>query len=124
MPNNFNMNSNKKVFLDEFSATTINGNFSNNAMTVNYDGVPNMTTPATPVEYTVTFNNADDSGGSNTYTAKPYEQIGHAIEEKELEIADKAPHYYFNGSIVDVYTIIPITEDIEIDVKWEDVSKE
>lgn len=124
MVNNFNMNPNKKTFVDEFSATTINGNFSNDAMTVNYDGVPDLTTTPTPVTYTVTFNNADNNGGTETYTAVPYEQIGHAIEEKALSVNDHAPHYYYNESLVGEWTINPIKGDIEIDVEWEDLSNE
>lgn len=124
MANNFNMNPNKKCFNGEFSATTISGNFCNDAMTLNYGGVPDTSDTPTPITFTVTFNNADNNGGTETYTATAFETIGHAIEEQALSITNYAPTYYYNESIVADYTIIPIKSDIEIDVKWTDISED
>lgn len=120
MVNNFNLNDNKETLADEVSFTTFRGNFSNNAMCVNCGGVPN-TTP-TPTTYTVTFTNSDNNDGSTTYTAKPFETIGNAIEEKKLEVKDYYPTYYYNERIVDVNSITPIKSDITINVKWTAVN--
>lgn len=124
MANHFNMNDNKKS-LDgtEFSSTTTNCGFSNDPMTLNYGGVPDFSTTPTEVTYTLTFNNADDKGGTSTYTAVPCSTIGSAIEEKQLEITKYAPLYYFNGNRVDENCIIQIKEDIEIDVEWVKVAE-
>lgn len=124
MANHFNMNDNKKS-LDgtEFSSTTTNCGFSNDPMALNFGGVPDFSTTPTEVTYTVTFNNADDKGGTSTYTAQPFSTIGSAIEEKELEITNYAPLYYFNGSRVDKNCIIQIKEDMEIDVEWIKISE-
>ena len=122
MANHFNLNDNKKCLGDEFSQTTPSGGFSNDAMTLNYNGVSDFTTTPTPKTFTVTFNNANNSGGTSTYTAQPFETIGHAIDEKKLSLADHTPHYRYNDNLVFVDTIIPITSDIEIDVTWEDLT--
>ena len=123
MANHFNLNDNKKSLGGtEFSQTTTTS-FSNDVMTLNYNGIPNFTITPTPITYTVTFNNADNSGGTSTYTAQPFETIGHAIEEKELEISKYAPMYYYNGNRVDALCILPIKEDLSIDVEWVKVSE-
>ena len=116
MANNFNMNTNKQTFFDEFSQTTISGGFANDTSTFLHDGVPNTTPSSTT--FIVTFNNSDNNGGSATYTAQPYEKIGHAIDEKKLNITKFLPMYYYNGNRVDTYTILPIKSDIDIDVVW------
>ena len=123
MANHFNMNDNKESLGGtEFSQTTAKS-FSNDAMTLNYDGVADFSTTPTEITYTVTFNNADNSGGTSTYTAQPFSTIGSAIEEKGLEINKYAPLYYFNGNRVDENCILQIKEDIEIDVEWTKVSE-
>lgn len=123
MANHFNMNDNKKSFGGtEFSQTTSNG-FNNDAMTLNYGGVLDFSTTPTEITYTITFNNADNNGGTSTYTAVPFSTIGSAIEGKELEITKYAPLYYFNGGRVDENCIIQIKEDIEIDVEWVKIAE-
>ena len=123
MANHFNLNDNKKSLGGtEFSQTTATS-FSNDAMTLNYGGIPDFSTTPTEVTYTITFNNADNNGGTSTYTAVPFSTIGSAIEEKELEITKYAPLYYFNGGRVDENCIIQIKEDIEIDVEWVKVAE-
>lgn len=122
MANDFNFNTNKQAFNgDEFSQTTVRGNFSNDAMTMQSDGVPSAT--STPTTFTVTFTNSDNAGTSATYTAQPFETIGNAITEKSLTVKDYAPTYYYNQSIVGEYTIVPIKSDITIDVKWTKVGE-
>ena len=123
MANHFNLNDNKKSLGGtEFSQTTATS-FSNDAMTLNYGGIPDFSTTPTEVTYTITFNNADNNGGTSTYTAVPFSTIGSAIEEKQLEITKYAPLYYFNGGRVDENCIIQIKEDIEIDVEWVKVAE-
>ena len=123
MANHFNMNDNKESLGGtEFSQTTAKS-FSNDAMTLNYSGVPDFSTLPTEVTYTITFNNADNNGGTSTCTAVPFSTIGSAIEEKQLEITKYAPLYYFNGGRVDENCIIQIKEDIEIDVEWVKVAE-
>lgn len=119
MANNFNLNDNKESFFDEMSQTTIRGNFSNNAMALMCNGIPNST--PNPITFTVTFNNADNNGGTSTYTAQPFESIGKAIENENLQISNYSPTYYFNESIVGIYTEIPIKTDISINVKWNSI---
>ena len=124
MANHFNMNDNKESLGGtEFSSTTPNCGFSNDAMTLNYSGVPDFSTTPTEITYTVIFNNADNNGGTSTYTAVPFSTIGSAIEEKQLEITKYAPLYYFNGGRVDENCIIQIKEDIVIDVEWVKVAE-
>ena len=123
MANHFNLNDNKKSLGGtEFSQTTATS-FSNDAMTLNYGGIPDFSTTPTEVTYTITFNNADNNGGTSTYTAVPFSTIGSAIEEKQLEITKYAPLYYFNGGRVDENCIIQIKEDIVIDVEWVKVAE-
>lgn len=121
MANNFNLNDNKQTFGgSEYSQTTIRGNFSNDETTFKTDGVPYATPSA--ITFNVVFNNADNNGGTETYTAQPMETIGHAIEEQALELNNYAPTYYFNESIVTDMCQIKIKSDIEIDVKWTQLS--
>lgn len=121
MPNNFNFNDNKSVLDGEvISQSTDRFNYPNDASTLEHGFVPYGSYTATT--FTVTFNNSDNSGGTATYTAKPFETVGNAIYEKQLKVTNYYPTYRFNESIVTEDTIIPIKADIEINVTWTKIS--
>ena len=117
MANNFNFNKNKVVVgMDEVSFTTERGNFANDETTFKTDGVPYATPSSTT--FTVTFDDSDGSGTSDTFTVNPMQTIGYAITEMSLSVSKKSPTYYFNEGIVNEFCQIPITSNITIHVVW------